>query len=291
MTDQPLVVDAHQHFWDPARFDYFWMTSAETAPLRRSFGPADLSPLMDEAGVDATVLVQAVQHVDETRWFLETAAATPFIAGVVGWVDLLAGTVDETLAGLKARPNGRYLVGVRHMIQDEPDPQWLLRPEVGRGLRAVGTAGLAYDLLLKPPQIAPATRLCAALPDVRFVVDHLAKPPIASGEVAPWAAAMAPFAAMPHVACKLSGMVTEADRSGWTPADLAPFVAVTVELFGEDRLLFGSDWPVCTLAAGYSQVKGALESALEEVFGGPLVPKSRAKIFGGNAVRVYGLDL
>jgi L-fuconolactonase len=117
-----------------------------------------LSPLLDEAGVDATVLVQAVQHVDETRWFLETAAATAFIAGVVGWIDLLAGTVDETLAGLKARPNGRYLVGIRHMVQDEPDPEWLLRPEVGRGLMAVGTAGLAYDLLLKPPQIAAATR-------------------------------------------------------------------------------------------------------------------------------------
>ncbi len=289
MSERPVVVDAHQHFWDPARFDYFWMTGGETAPLRRPFGPDDLAPLLVEAGVDATVLVQAVQRVDETRWLLETAAATPFVAGVVGWVDLLDPDVGETLAELKARPAGRYLVGIRHMVQDEPDPDWLLRPEVARGLRAVAEAELVYDLLLKPPQIAAATRLCAALPEVRFVVDHLAKPPIASREVGPWAALMAPFGEMPHVACKLSGMVTEADRASWAPSDLASYVAEAVRLFGEERLLFGSDWPVCTLAAGYAQVKGALEAALEEVYGGPLAATTRKRIFGENAREFYGL--
>jgi L-fuconolactonase len=291
MSERSPVVDAHQHFWDPRRFDYAWMVGEETAPLRRPYGPDDLEPLLAEAGVDATVLVQALQSVEETRWFLETAAATPFVAGVVGWVDLLDPAVGETLAELKARPDGRTLVGIRHMVQDEPDPEWLLQPAVKPGLRAVAEADLVYDLLLKPPQIAAAARLCAELPDVRFVVDHLAKPPIASGEIAPWADLMAPFAGMPHVACKLSGMVTEANWGSWVPADLAPYVATVVQLFGEDRLLFGSDWPVCTLAAGYAQVKGALEAALEDVYGGPTDPETRARIFGANAVRVYGLRL
>lgn len=291
MSERVLVVDAHQHFWNPARFDYSWMQGDEIAPLRRLFGPEDLAPLLEEAGVDATVLVQALESVDETRWFLETAAATPFVAGVVGWVDLLDPAIDETLAELKARPDGRYLVGIRHMVQDEPDSEWLLRPEVAHGLRAVAAANLVYDLLLKPPQIAAATRLCAALPEVRFVVDHLAKPPIASGQLEPWATLMAPFGLMPHVSCKLSGMVTEANRASWVPADLAPYVGRAVELFGEDRLLFGSDWPVCTLASGYLRVKGALETALEDVLGGPLGPETRAKIFGSNAQRLYNLDL
>ena len=289
MSERPPVVDAHQHFWDPGRFDYFWMTGEETAPLRRPYGPDDLEPLLAEAGVDATVLVQALRSVAETRWFLETAAATPFVAGVVGWVDLLDPRVGDTLAELKAQPDGRLLVGIRHMVQDEPDREWLLQPAVKRGLGAVAEADLVYDLLLKPPQIAAATRLCAELPEVRFVVDHLAKPPIASGEIGPWADLMAPFAGMPHVSCKLSGMVTEANWASWTPADLAPYVGTVVELFGEDRLLFGSDWPVCTLAAGYAQVKGALEAALENVFGGPPPPETRAKIFGTNAIHAYGL--
>jgi L-fuconolactonase len=289
VDNRSLVVDAHHHFWDPVRFDYPWMIGTATAPLRRPFGPADLAPLLDEAGVDATVLVQALQSVAETRWFLEIAAATPFVAGVVGWVDLLAPDVADTLETLRARPDGRYLVGIRHMVQDEPDPEWLRQPGVARGVEAVAAAGLVYDLLLKPPQIAAATRLCAVLPEVRFVVDHLAKPPIASGEVASWAALMEPFGEMPHVACKLSGLVTEAEWASWTPSDLAPYVAAVVRLFGEERLLFGSDWPVCTLAAGYAQVRGALEAALEEVFGGALTRETQGRIFGGNAIDVYGL--
>ena len=284
MTDRPPVVDSHQHFWDPARFDYFWMAGEAEAPLRRPYAPADLAPLLAAAGVDRTVLVQALQSVDETRWFLETAAATPFVAGVVGWVDLTGPGVAETLAELRARPDGRYLVSVRHMVQDEPDPEWLLRPEVVPGLRAVAAAGLAYDLLLRPPQIAAATRLCAALPDVRFVVDHLAKPPIATGELEPWSRLMAPFGAMPHVWCKLSGMVTEANRAAWSADNLKPYVARVMDLFGEERVMFGSDWPVCTLAASYGEVKSALETAL-----GPVSDATRGRIFGGNATDFYRL--
>jgi L-fuconolactonase len=286
MTDRPPVVDSHQHFWDTNRFDYFWMTGADNAPLRRPIGPADLAPLLLAAGVDATVTVQALQSVDETRWLLELAAATPFVAGVVGWVDLTDPDLDATLAELRARPDGRFLVGIRHMVQDEPDPKWLLRPEVMPGLRAVADAGLAYDLLLRPPQIAAATRLCAELPDVRFVVDHLAKPDVAHGGYDRWSHLMAPFGDMPHVWCKLSGMVTEADWTTQTAEELKPYVARAMELFGEDRVMFGSDWPVSTLACPYGEVKRALETAL-----GPISDDTRAKIFGGNAARFYRLDV
>lgn len=284
MNGKSPVVDSHQHFWDPGRFDYFWMQGDAIKPIQRTFGPGDLAPLLRENGVDATVLVQALMSVDETRWFMETAAATPFVAGVVGWVDLLAPDVADVIAELRARPDGQTLVGVRHMVQDEPDPEWLSQPQVKRGLRALADAGLTYDLLLKPPQIAAATRLCAEMPDVRFVVDHIAKPPIASGKIASWRDAMAPFAGMPHVSCKLSGMITEADWKTWSPEDLKPFVQQTMEWFGEDRVMFGSDWPVCLLAGGYGQVVSALEQAL-----GPVSDEARAKIWGGNAIQFYGL--
>jgi L-fuconolactonase len=286
MTDRPLVVDSHQHFWDTNRFDYFWMQGADSAPLRRPIGPADLAPLLRAAGVDATVTVQALQSVDETRWLLEIAAATPFVAGVVGWVDMTDSHVDATLAELQSRPDGRFLVGIRHMAQDEPDPNWLLRSDVEPGLRAVADAGLAYDLLLRPPQIAAAARLCAELPDVRFVVDHLAKPEIAHDEFDRWSELMAPFGAMPHVWCKLSGMVSEADWTVQTAEDLKPYVDRAMELFGEDRVMFGSDWPVSTLACPYGEVERALDMAL-----GPIPAETRAKIFGGNAARFYGLHL
>ena len=228
--------------------------------------------------------MQTVAEVAETIEFLETAAATDFVAGVVGWVDLTDPAVDETLAALQARSDGRYLVGIRHQVHDEADADWLRRADVQRGIRAVGAAGLVYDLLLKPAYIDAAVACAAALPEVRFVVDHIAKPEIARGEIDGWAAKMVPFAEMPHVACKLSGMVTEADWARWTPDDLRPYVARVVGWFGADRLLYGSDWPVCTLAAEYAAVKRALEIAL-----GPIDVTMRDKIFGENAERWYQL--
>lgn len=276
------VIDSHHHFWNPASRVYPWMTGL--TPLQRAFAPDDLRPLIREAGVDAVVTVQTVAEVAETIEFLETAAATDFVAGVVGWVDLTDPAVAETLAALQARPDGRKLVGIRHQVHDEADVDWLRRSDVQRGIRAVGAAGLVYDLLLKPPFIDAAVACAAALPEVRFVVDHIAKPEIARGEIEGWAAKMAPFAQMPHVACKLSGMVTEADWGRWTPTDLHPYVTRVVQWFGPDRLLYGSDWPVCTLAAGYVEVKRALELAL-----GPIDVVTRDKIFGGNAERWYRL--
>ena len=242
------VVDAHHHFWTPSRHDYYWMAGAELDPIRRSFGPADLQPLLAAAGVDSTVLVQTVPSVRETREFMETATTTPFVAGVVGWVDLTDPAVADTLAELRSQRNGQKLVGIRHQVHDEEDAEWLLRPDVQRGLAAVRDAGLAYDVLVRPRELPAALATARALPDIRFVIDHIAKPPIASGEIDPWSALLEPFRSLTHVSCKLSGMITEADWANWTPSDLKPYVHRAVDIFGTERVMYGSDWPVCLLA-------------------------------------------
>jgi L-fuconolactonase len=283
-SHRALVVDAHHHFWTPGRHDYSWMAGAEMEPIRRSFGPADLRPELETAGVDSTVLVQTVPSVDETREFMSIAERTPFVAGVVGWVDLTDDSVSETLAALQAQPNGKTLVGIRHQVHDEMDAQWLLRPDVGRGLAAVRDAGLAYDILVRPRELPAALAMARAFPDLRLVIDHLAKPPIASGAIDEWAAQMEPFRPLTHVSCKLSGMVTEANWSTWTPADLKPYVARVLDIFGPERVMFGSDWPVCLLAGTYGDVKGALEEALP-----PLSADERDGVFGGNVIRFYRL--
>lgn len=286
MTAAIPVVDAHHHFWDPARRDYYWMAGAALAPIRRRFTPDDLRPELAAAGVDYTVLVQTIPSVAETREFMQTAAETPFVAGVVGWVGLTDPNVAETLAELKARPDGATLVGIRHQVHDEDDPDWLRRADVRRGLRAVRDAGLAYDFLLRPRELPAALATARAFPDMHLVIDHLAKPPIASGEIGPWAEMIEPFQDLHHVFCKLSGMVTEANWTAWTPDDLRPYVHRALDIFGVDRVLYGSDWPVCLLAGSYGAVKSALEEALP-----PLAPEDRTKVFGGNAIRVYGLSV
>jgi L-fuconolactonase len=286
MSTPTPVVDAHHHFWTPGRYDYSWMAGAALDPIRRPFTRDDLQPLLDAAGVDSTVLVQTVASVAETREFMEIAGNTGFVAGVVGWVDLTDPAVGETLAELKARPDGDTLVGIRHQVHDEADPEWLLRPDVQRGLAAVRDAGLAYDILVRPRELAAALRVARAFPDMRLVIDHLAKPPIASGEIEPWASLMEPFRGLAHVSCKLTGMITEADWQTWTPHDLKPYVERVVDIFGMERVMFGSDWPVCLLAGSYGAVKAALEEALP-----PLSPEERAKVFGGNAIAFYRLDI
>lgn len=279
-----MIVDAHHHFWDPARAEYPWLT-AELARIRRPFGPDDLRPLLAEQGVGRTVLVQTRSSLEETRDLLATAAATGFVAGVVGWVDLTAPDVAGTLCELRASPDGRWLVGVRHQAHDEPDPSWLLRDDVRRGLRAVGEAGLAYDLLVRPRELPAALEVARRLPDVRFVIDHLAKPRIRDGADAGWAERMAPFSELGHVHCKLSGMVTEADWALWRPDDLTPFVRRVLGWFGAGRVMFGSDWPVCLLAASYGQVLDALRLVL-----GGLPAAEQAAVLGGTAARFYGLE-
>jgi L-fuconolactonase len=278
-----MIVDAHHHLWDPARADYRWLTD-ELAPIRRAFTPEDLAPSLAAAGVDGTVLVQTRSSLEETREFLATAAATPFILGVVGWVDLTDPAIADILAELHEGPGGDRLVGIRHQVHDEPDPEWLLRADVQRGLRAVGEEGFVYDLLVRSRELPAALEIARALPGTRFVIDHLAKPPIRERTTRPWADLMLPFGRLPNVWCKVSGMVTEADWSSWQPDDLSPYVEHALEVFGPDRLLFGSDWPVCLLAASYQQVFDAARAAL-----GDLGPAETAAVFGGTASEVYRL--
>ncbi|MBA2380660.1 MAG: amidohydrolase family protein [Chloroflexi bacterium] len=278
-----MIVDAHHHLWDPARHDYPFLTD-ELAAIRRPYGPADLAPLVATAGIDATVLVQTRSSLAETEEFLATAAATPFIRGVVGWVDLTEPSVDETIAALRAGPGGDLLVGIRHQVHDEDDPDWLGRHDVRRGIAAVGRADLAYDLLVRSRELPAARALVAALPDVRFVVDHLAKPAIRVGTDRTWAAGVRAFGVMPNAWWKLSGLVTEADWKAWRPEQIQPFVDELLEVAGPQRLLFGSDWPVCLLAASYVEVLATARWLI-----GSLRATEQVAILGTNAVEVYRL--
>jgi L-fuconolactonase len=278
-----VIIDAHHHLWDPARADYPWLTD-DFAPIRRAFTPDDLAPALAAAGVDGTVLVQTRSSLEETREFLATAAATPWIRGVVGWVDLTDDAVAEAIERLRDGPGGDRLVAIRHQAQDEPDPRWLLRPDVVRGIRAVADTGLAYDVLVRPRELPAAAELVRSMPDARFVVDHLAKPPIQTGDLQPWADLVRGFAGLDNTWWKISGLVTEADWERWRPADLAPFVELALEAVGPGRLIFGSDWPVCLVAATYAEVIAAARELT-----GSLTPSERAAIFGETARAVYRL--
>ena len=252
------------------------------AVIRRPFGPSDLLPALSECGVSRTVLVQTCSSLEETREFLNIAADSDFVAGVVGWVDLTDPNVSATILQLQESANGRNLVGIRHQVHDEPDPDWLLRPDVDRGISAVGEAGLVYDLLVRPRELPAALALARKHPDTTFVIDHIAKPDIAHHEISEWSASMAPFGRLPNVHCKLSGMVTEADWSAWQPSDLQPYVDRALEWFGPGRLMYGSDWPVCLVAASYRQVFDALVECIHDLGSG-----DRDQILGANAARVY----
>ena len=278
-----MIVDAHHHFWDPAAAEYPWLTD-ELAAIRRQFGPEDLAPELASAGVEATILVQTRSSLDESREFLALARSSSFVRGVIGWVDLTDPGVADVIAELRAGPGGERLVGIRHQVHDEPDAAWLTRSDVQRGIRAVGAAGLAYDLLVRARELPAALELGRSLTDVRFVVDHLAKPPIAAGSLEPWSTLIGGFATLDNVACKVSGLVTEADWATWRVQDLRPYVDLALEVFGAGRLLFGSDWPVCLLAAGYGEVLDAARQVTAR-----LSPSERAAFFAGNALATYRL--
>jgi L-fuconolactonase len=280
------IVDSHHHLWELGR-GYAWLADPALARIRRDFGLADLAAAIAPAGVSRTVLVEAGRcDRAEVGEFLALAAGAPQIGGVVGWADLTDRDLAATLAEHRLSPGGDLLVGVRAQVQAEPDPDYLRRVDVHSGLSAVADAGLAYDLVVRADQLPAAAVAAAAVPSGRFVLDHLGKPPIAAGGLAGWRAQLAPLAAQPNVCAKLSGLVTEADWSTWTPADLRPYVLTAVELFGPGRLMFGSDWPVCLLAASYQQVIDALAEILAE-----LSPAEQAGIWAGNATRWYDLDL
>jgi L-fuconolactonase len=276
-----LTVDAHHHLWDPGRGEYPWMRGG-FAPLRRVYAPEHLRPELAAHQVHATVVVQVRADVSETTDLLELATRHRFVAGVVGWADLTSPHVGRQLAALRAGPGGRHLVGVRHNVADEPDPRWLLRADVRRGLDAVAEAGLAFDLEVGPRELAAAARVAASHPDLRFVLDHLGKPPIAAGRPGEWRRGFADVAACGNVWCKLSGLVTEADWAAWTVADLVPYVREAVDRFGVSRLLFGSDWPVSAQAASYSRVCDVARGACSA-----LSPGEQAAVLAANAHAIY----
>lgn len=274
-----MKIDAHQHFWRYSPEAYPWIPTG--SPLQRHWLPQDLEALQRPLGLHGSVAVQARQSIEESRWLLSLADANPRVLGVVGWVNLRDELVDLELAELARHPR---FVGVRHVVQDEADELFLIRPEFVRGLRQLATYDLTYDLLIHPHQLPAAIQLVRMLPDQPFVLDHLAKPRIRTRELSPWSEEIRQLADSPNVWCKVSGMVTEADWSCWKPADLEPYLNVVWEAFGPKRLMFGSDWPVCLLAANYESVVEWAVEALKS-----LSEEDHAALWGENCRQFYGL--
>ena len=276
-----MIIDAHQHFWhfDPVRDA--WLTG-EMAALRRDFLPADLEPILTQNGVDGCVAVQATQSEAETLFLVNMARTYDIVKGVVGWIDLQADTLTERLTAFAQHPQIR---GYRHVAQAEP-ADFLIRPAVVQGIRRLAEFGMTYDILIYHHQLKAALHLARAVPEVHFVVDHLAKPDIKKQDINRWSSFMAELAKCPNVSCKLSGLVTEADWQQWSKRDFFPYLDVVFDHFGPDRLLFGSDWPMCLVAANYTQVKTLIEEYVM-----PWGSEVRAKVFGANAVAFYGLSV
>jgi L-fuconolactonase len=277
------VIDAHHHVWDLTVRDQPWLGGADKAAIRRTFTVDDLRPAARAAGVDATVIVQTVTVAAETPEMLAVADGDPLVAGVVGWTDLTSPAIADELARLAGGPGGRWLAGIRHQVQEEPDPDWLRRPDVIRGLRAVAAADLAYDLVILPHQLPAATDAAAAVPGLTLVLDHAGKPRVAGGELSGWAAAVREFAALPNTTCKLSGLVTEAPP-GTAAKAFAAVADVVLDAFGAERVMFGSDWPVCLLVSDYAGVM-----ALARSLTAGLSAAERAAVFGATAARAYRL--
>jgi len=280
----PVVrIDAHHHLWDLAAREQTWTEGLPT--LHRTFTMDDLVPHLVANNIDGTVLVQTINDPDETPEFLRQAFENSYIRGVVGWVDLTNDTAAQ-IVQLKSLPGGDLLKGIRHLVQGESDVNWLTRPDVQDGLRAVGEANLVYDILVFPHQLEAVLRTVRALPEVRFVLDHCGKPRIIDGDIDGWRRQMVQLAANENVAVKLSGLVTEADHANWSELDLQPYVQVVLDAFSPARIMFGSDWPVCQLAATYDEVVSVTESLTAL-----LRHDDKVAIFGGTACDWYGLDV
>ena len=276
-----MRIDSHQHFWRYSPTEHTWMSDQMTA-LKQDFLPEDLQPLLASLSFDGCVAVQARQSLEETRWLLELAGQSPFIKGVVGWVDLCSPELPSQLEQFSSHPR---FVGVRHVLQDEPDDEFMLRAEFRRGIAQLQHFGLTYDLLLFPKHLPIAARLVEEFPDQPFVLDHIAKPLIAQGELSPWQHSIRQLAKLPNVSCKLSGMVTEAKWQQWQSKDFRPYLDTVVEAFGTDRLMIGSDWPVCLLSSNYnSTMQLVIEYAQQ------FTADAQAAILGGNCARFYGVD-
>ncbi|MFF4146018.1 amidohydrolase family protein [Streptomyces sp. NPDC001698] len=274
-----MRIDAHHHLWDLAVRDQPWTSDAPA--LRRTFTAAELRPSLERNAIDATVVVQTIAVPQETPELLALTCEDPHVRAVVGWTGLTEPGIDR-LAELREHPGGSALVGIRHGIQDEVDPDWLARPEVRRGIKSVAAAGLTYDLLVRPDQLPAAVQAVRELPDVRFVLDHSGNPVVSPEGLAPWTSLLTALADCPNVVVKLSGLVTQ---TGYASASaLRPYADVLLATLGPDRLMYGSDWPVCLLAAEYDEVVAVAESLTED-----LSAAERDAVFGSTAVRWYGI--
>lgn len=271
------MIDGHQHFWRYDAAAYGWIDESMAA-LRRDFLPPDAMAVMRPAGAEGTLAVQARQDDDETAWLIELAGHEPFIKGVIGWIDLCADDVDRHLERVAQEPR---VVGLRHVVQAEPDG-FLDGVAFRRGIAAMAGYDLVYDILIFARQLPEATRFARSFPDQRFVLDHLGKPDVRGGEFQRWRRDLRALAALPHVWCKLSGLVTEADWQSWTPAQLRPYLDEALDAFGASRLLFGSDWPVCTVAASYGEVVALVREAIAGYSA-----DEQALIMGGTTEAVY----
>lgn len=277
-----MIIDAHHHLWKFNTQDYGWMDNSMTI-LQSDYLPDDLEAELKSSGVSGTVVVQARQSLEETRWLLEQADQYSFILGVVGWFDLRSSGLKNQLEELAANPK---LVGVRHVIHDEEDDDFMLRSDFMQGIAQLGAYDLSYDLLLQPIHLKRAIKLVKTFPKQRFVLDHLGKPLIKAGLMQPWRSDIARLASHPNVWCKLSGMVTEADHKQWQYKDLLPYMEVILESFGPEWVMLGSDWPVCRLAAGYSEVMKIVQQFIET-----LNPRDQEKILYQNAIDFYQLKI
>ena len=280
-----MLIDAHHHFWDRSlpQFDNSWQETEGLEKICKTFLPEDLQPRIEQAGVDKTVFVQSQHNVEENRWVLGLAEQYDWIAGVVGWVDLASTECESQVEEFKDHPK---FVGVRHVVQDEPNDDFIIQDDVLQGLAVLEKHGVPYDLLFYVKHLKHAVTVARRFPNLKFVIDHLAKPIIKEKQTEGWIENFAAAAKCENVSCKLSGMVTEADWQNWTPADLKPYVETALEKFGSDRCMFGSDWPVCELAASYQQVFDALTQCI-----GGVSASEREKILGKNAIDFYSLNV
>jgi L-fuconolactonase len=275
-----MIIDSHQHFWQVGRFDYPWLTP-ELGVLFKDYLPDSLEPILRKNHISKTVLVQASNSVEETRWLLKLADEHEFIAGVVGWVDLKSSSVAPQLDEFTRHPKFK---GVRHLVESEPLDDWLVQQEVLAGLKILESRNVPFDLLVHTRHLKFVPTVVEACPNLRLVIDHLAKPPIAKGEIEEWESHFDKIARFPNMFCKLSGMVTEANPVKWKNDDLRPYVSVALDSFGPERLIFGSDYPVCLLAASYERVIESFQALLSE-----LGSESRDRIFDANAIKFYKL--
>ena len=276
------TLDAHQHFWQLSQpFDYRWLDAPALAPNKRDYLPEHLLPHLQATGIERSIFIQTQHNLEENRWGLSLAEQHDFIAGVVGWVDLASPQCEAQLLEFNEHPK---FLGVRHVTQDEPDDDFIVREDVVRGLRVLEKHGVPFDLLFYVRHLRHAAALAAKLPNLPLVIDHLAKPEIKLGRLDNWLPHLQAAASFPNVYCKLSGLATEADWQNWKAAEFVPYVRAAVDLFGPQRCIYGSDWPVCELAGSYERIYAALVEAL-----GPLSDAERRAVFGDTAARFYGI--